>query len=704
MIMSDALKPKTVCGDLHHLPAALAPLIARPHWVLWRWERAKNKRTKEPKWTKVPYQPNGSRAKNNDPKTWSSYETVMRTVAKFDGIGFCLGDDIAAFDIDHCRDPATGAIDPWASSLVERVGSYTEITVSGTGLRIIGLGVGPEMHRKQPVTNGVTLEAYRRAERYIVITGTPLPGSNGITNIDVHLDATVAELEARRAEHTKPGTPEDGGQHARQEPDEDELERAIRDGEGGRYDGDRSRAMWFVINEMLRRGYRRQTIKSTLLDHNNRISDHIYDQKGDKGAYVDRQITKAIKEIALATDDKGTPFSSAPNIRIALLKMGITLRYDQFADHLLIDGLADFGPILEDAAVIRIWLLMERRFRLRPSKDLLFNVVEDTARLNGFHPVRDYLDALKWDGVKRLDTWLIKYGGAEDTEYIQAVGALMLIAAVRRVRQPGCKFDEIVVLENEEQGTDKSTALATLAGPEEWFSDDLPLNIEGKRVIESLRGRWIIEAAELSGMRRTDTEHLKAFLSRQVDRARLAYGRFVSEVPRQCVIVGTTNSLEYLRDTTGNRRFWPVRCQRFNITALRRDRDQLWAEAAAREERGASNRLNQELWKKAAEEQEQRLTRDPWFEALHDALGDMKGKISMEAIWTILDVCGAQRGQEQSRRVGEAMRKLGWRRANTAGTVKIEGKLVSGFVKDEHPWNTVVAWRDKEGHLSVAYE
>src|SRR6516165_6595829 len=560
MIMSNALKPKTVCGDLHHLPAALAPLIARPHWVLWRWERAKNKRTKEPKWTKVPYQPNGSRAKNNDPKTWNSYDTVMCAVANFDGIGFCLGDDIAAFDIDHCRNPDTGAIDPWASDLAEKVASYTEITVSGTGLRIIGHGVGPKLHRKLPVNNRVTLEAYRRAERYIVITGNPLPGSNGITNIDVHLDGTVAELEARRAEQTKPGTPEDGGQHARQDPDEDELERAILDGEGGRYDGDRSRAVWFVINEMLRRGYRWQTIKSALLDHNNRISDHIYDQKGDKGAYVDRQITDAIKEIALATDDKGTPFSSAPNIRIALLKMGITLRYDQFADHLLIDGLADFGPILEDAAVIRIWLLMERRFRLRPSKDLLFNVVEDTARLNGFHPVRDYLDALKWDDVKRLDTWLIKYGGAENTEYIQAVGALMLIAAVHRVRQPGCKFDEMIVLENEEQGTDKSTALATLAGPEEWFSDDLPLNIEGKRVIESLRGRWIVEAAELSGMRRADIEHLKAFLSRQVDRARLAYGRIVSEVPRQCVIVGTTNSLEYLRDTTGNRRFWPVRC------------------------------------------------------------------------------------------------------------------------------------------------
>src|SRR5215831_2492568 len=175
-------KPETFCGDLHNLPPALASLIGRPHWVLWRWERAKNKRTKEPKWTKVPYQPHGKKAKNNDPKTWSSYDAVMRAVANFDGIGFCLlNSENAAFDIDKCRDPATGAIDPWTASLVDRVGSYTEITVSGTGLRIIGFGVGPKLHRKLLATDGVSLEAYRRTNRYIVITGNPLPGSNGIT-------------------------------------------------------------------------------------------------------------------------------------------------------------------------------------------------------------------------------------------------------------------------------------------------------------------------------------------------------------------------------------------------------------------------------------------------------------------------------------------------------------------------------------------
>jgi primase-polymerase (primpol)-like protein len=164
------VKPARLQGDLRHLPTALAPLIALPHWVLWRWEKPKDK------WTKVPYQPNGRRAKNNDPKTWNSYDAVIAVVAKFNGIGFCLLDgNIAAFDIDHCRDPITGDIDPWAADLVGRTGSYAEITVSGTGLRIIGYGDGPRLQRKLPVNNGVSLEAYRRTERYIVITGNPLP-------------------------------------------------------------------------------------------------------------------------------------------------------------------------------------------------------------------------------------------------------------------------------------------------------------------------------------------------------------------------------------------------------------------------------------------------------------------------------------------------------------------------------------------------
>jgi len=293
-------KPQTICGDLHNLPPALAPLIERPHWVVWRWAKAGDK------WTKVPYQPNGRNAKNNDPKTWSSYDIAIKAVTQFDGIGFCLGDEIAAFDIDHCRDPATGTIDLWATGLVEKVGSYSEITVSGTGLRIIGFGVGLKLHRKLPVHDGVSLEAYRRAERYIVITGNPLPGSNSIINIDAHIDATVAELDAQKAqEQSKPGTPEDGGQHAQQEPDEqDKLEQTIRDGECGRWDGDRSRAVFWVVCEMLRRGYLPSVIIPTLLDRANKISQHVLAQSNPR-KYAERQVAEAKKKITPAADAKG---------------------------------------------------------------------------------------------------------------------------------------------------------------------------------------------------------------------------------------------------------------------------------------------------------------------------------------------------------------------------------------------------------------
>jgi primase-polymerase (primpol)-like protein len=177
-----------------HLPKALAPLIALPHWVIWRWET-----TKGGKRTKVPYQaaqPN-RKATSTDRRTWSDFATALAAAKNADGIGFCLlNSEYGAFDIDDCRDPASGAIHPWAEKLVAKAGSYVEVTVSGTGLRIIGRATGSKIHRKQPVANGVTLETYRRAERYIVMTGDALPGSSMVlADLDAIMDAVVAELD-----------------------------------------------------------------------------------------------------------------------------------------------------------------------------------------------------------------------------------------------------------------------------------------------------------------------------------------------------------------------------------------------------------------------------------------------------------------------------------------------------------------------------
>lgn len=164
-------------------------------------------------------------------------------------------------------------------------------------------------------------------------------------------------------------------------------------------------------------------------------------------------------------------------------------------------------------------------------------------------------------------------------------------------------------------------------------------------------------------MRKGDVEHLKAFLSRRVDRGRPAYGRLPIEVPRQCVIIGTTNAERYLRGNTGNRRFLPVKVERFDLAALRRDRDKLWAEAAAAEATGEIIRLDSSLYPDAGEEQEERTVKDPWIDVIGDAPGDHYGKLRVKDAWAIVDLSPDRRTQYHNQRLGDAMRALGWKHA-----------------------------------------
>lgn len=189
------------------------------------------------------------------------------------------------------------------------------------------------------------------------------------------------------------------------------------------------------------------------------------------------------------------------------------------------------------------------------TKDALLAVASERA----YHPVKEYLDSLpEWDGTKRIDTILTDYLGAEDSEYTRAVIRKTLAAAVARIYQPGTKFDSVLIL-NGPQGIGKSTLFAKLAGA--WFSDSLTLtDMRDKSGPEKLQGYWVLELGELAGMKKTDVETVKSFLSRVDDKYRASYGLNVESHPRQCVIVGSTNTESgFLRDITGNRRFWPVR-------------------------------------------------------------------------------------------------------------------------------------------------
>lgn len=279
------------------------------------------------------------------------------------------------------------------------------------------------------------------------------------------------------------------------------------------------------------------------------------------------------------------------------------------------------------------------------------------------HPVKEYLESLKWDGTCRLDSWLIEYLNADTSctaAILETIGAKFLISAVARVMQPGCKADHVLVFEGR-QGIGKSRAAAILAG-ESWFTDGLPRDLSDKDAAIHLQGRWIIELGELSQLRRNEIETVKSFISRQTDKFRPPFGRAEIEVPRQCVFIGTTNEAEYLVDVTGNRRFWPVRCGRIELAALARDRDQLLAEAFFRYQRGESWHVEDtEIQQQLADEVARRTVSDPWLPHVAEVLAQAQEETTPgEVLQRLADLKLTDYSKGLAARVANIMRDLGW--------------------------------------------
>ena len=272
----------------------------------------------------------------------------------------------------------------------------------------------------------------------------------------------------------------------------------------------------------------------------------------------------------------------------------------------------------DDAAQLRIYL---EPFFGKLAKNDILDAVAATASDQAYHPVRDYLNGLSWDGKARLDTLLIDYLGAADTAYTRAVTRKAFTAAVARVMTPGCKYDTMLVLVGG-QGRHKSTLLARMGG--EWFSDSLR-TFGDKDAMETIQGTWIDEVAEMQAMAKAEVDAVKMFLSKTNDYYRAAYGRYTADRPRQCVFFGTTNSKECLTDTTGSRRFWVVdidqqgRCKNV-FRDMAGERDQIWAEAVAYWRIGESLYLSPELEREARKIQEEHRARHPWEGIIADYL------------------------------------------------------------------------------------
>lgn len=341
-----------------------------------------------------------------------------------------------------------------------------------------------------------------------------------------------------------------------------------------------------------------------------------------------------------------------------------------------------------DTARLRIWL--SKKYGFSPKSADAEDAILVAAQDQCFHPVREYLESLTWDKQPRVRAWLHTYLGAasraEDPHerqrydrYVSLVGTMWLVAAVARVVRPPVKADCVLILEGL-QGLGKSTALEILG--RDWFSDT-HFALGEKDGYQQMQGVWVCELAELDSFNKAESTRAKQFFASSQDRYRPSYGRRAHAFSRQCVFAGTTNQDNYLKDPTGNRRYWPVFCHQLDAEALARDRDQLWAEAYQ------LYCLNEPWWVQEhdkhlfEEQQEARFLADVWQDLIEDYLRD---PVNWGEHYTTHDLMAgplkldpAQMRQPEQTRVGQIMVRLGWRKSRkliTLGNGKQQRKWV----------------------------
>lgn len=301
-----------------------------------------------------------------------------------------------------------------------------------------------------------------------------------------------------------------------------------------------------------------------------------------------------MKTSTLRYDDNGRVKSTLDNMLKILVHdqaLAGRIAYDRFGSRYVAKGALPWNMtpgtrLWTDADDAGLRWYLENKYEVT-GRDKVQDAMIMCAEQNGFNEVLDYLNSLKWDGIERLDKIFIDYLGAEDNVYTRAVARKSLTAAVARAFEPGCKYDTMPILIGR-QGAGKSTLIRTMG--KKWYADGLS-TFEGKEAAENIQGKWIIEAGEMAGYTRAEENASKQFLSRQVDVFRQAYGRRTQEYPRRCVFFGSSNQYEFLKDITGNRRFWPIDIEAQKPTKnvyvnLPGEVDQIWAEAVVRYKNG----------------------------------------------------------------------------------------------------------------------
>ncbi len=326
---------------------------------------------------------------------------------------------------------------------------------------------------------------------------------------------------------------------------------------------------------------------------------------------------------------------------------------------------------------LRHWL--STRYFEAKEKDVM-QAVTLVAREKQFHPLIEKIEATPWDGEHRLRMWPITYLGAcqgKDFEklsvderdriaaYTERAGVMWMVGAIARVyvaadpaTPVGAQVDTMLILEGE-QGIMKSSALRVLGG--EWFTDER-LDFNNKDSLMVLQGRWIVEMAELEGMNKAESSSIKQFIPKRQDLFRLPYGRMLVKKPRRCIFAGTVNHDAYLKDDSGNRRFLPISCTKIDIEALKRDVDQLWAEALHMYRHKVTWWIEEKDRRLFAEEQEKRYQEDAWQEPIEGFIGSRTTTSTAEVMAEALKIDSARWDKMSQMRVGAILRRMGFKR------------------------------------------
>jgi len=683
-------------------------------WINWRLEERKGKKTKTPYNSKT-----GRMAQTNNSATWSTFEVAKKSFlnsANYSGVGlvFSEGDGLFGIDIDHCFEDDQSKTDIAEKILAKFKNTYCEISPSQTGLRIFGkgnplrCGKGRGGHKWIEIYN-------HRSPRYLTVTGHHVPESalqladcqEALDWLHENFFATTTSPVTVNHTLVKMTNAHDIIKHCRRAANAFKFEDLFNGGgTDDQSSGDLSLCLLMAfycqdesILDAAFRMSRRVNLTNGKWDKKHKSTGETYGQltlrkalSGVSQTYAPHLAFKPPKKNGALPNTTPSPLgglstlesTSEPNWTEKLIYKGKRLapiarnvrliienteqwkgviRYNEFTQR--IDKVK--APPYNQAKVgqwtdsddIRTqeWLaeLTHYDFPKQAVWDGIFLVATNYS----FHPVNDYLTSLNWDGVPRIEDFFSDYFGTEKSNYTSMVAKVLFLSAVARIFQPGCKSDYVPILEGA-QGIGKSSVIRHLLPNPNYFSDT-PFDIGSKDAYLAMRGKWIVELAELDSMNKADADRAKAFFSSSVDTYREPYGKNVVDTPRQCVFIGTVNKDTYLKDETGNRRYLPIRCNSIDVQGVIKARDQLWAEAVYRLNRGEQWWPDNSLADEMKEHQEARYDQDVWQSTIESFVCIHSGGVTMEDITSrCLKIELNQVDKRTEMRISKILKRLGY--------------------------------------------